>query len=68
MEEVKFDFSKPGNSFELERDWRSIKSLSVKARYLRIDESDRLAALFAPQLPKFLVEICSALLYSIRKS
>ena len=68
MEEVKFDFSKPGNSFELERDWRSIKSLSGKARYLRIDESDRLAALFAPQLPKFLVEICSALLYSIRKS
>lgn len=68
MDEVKFDFSKPGNSFELERDWRSIRSLSGKARYLRIDESDRLAALFAPQLPKFLVEICSALLYSIRKS
>jgi len=68
IEDVKFDFSKPGNSFELERDWRSIKSLSGKAKYLRIDESDRLAALFAPQLPKFLVEICSALLYSIRNS
>lgn len=61
-----FHFQAPKNSFELERDWRSMKTLTSKSKYLRIGPSDMLAAFFAPQLPKFLVEICSTLLHEIQ--
>ena len=61
-----FNYQAPKNSFELERDWRSIKTFKNKAKYLKIGEAQMLAAFFAPQLPKFLVEICTALLHHVK--
>lgn len=60
-EELSPSFKKPKNAFELERDWRSLTSYKAKGTYLRLSETRTLAHLFAPQLPKYLVEICSTL-------
>jgi len=62
-----FNYQAPKNSFELERDWRSIKTYKNKAKYLQIGEPHMLAAYFAPQLPKFLVEICTTLLHHVKR-
>ena len=58
-EEVKKNFTKPTTSFELERDWRSFSNKSTKAAYLKfIDDPISIARYFAPQLPKFIIDIC----------
>lgn len=61
-----FHFVRPNSSFELERDWRSMSQFSSKVKYLHLAEAATLAALFAPQLPKFLVDICATLLWHLR--
>ena len=58
-EEVKKNFTKPTTSFELERDWRSFSDKSTKAAYLKfIDDPISIARYFAPQLPKYIIDIC----------
>ena len=58
-EEVKKNFIKPTTSFELERDWRSFSNKSTKAAYLKfIDDPISIARYFAPQLPKYIIDIC----------
>ena len=58
-EEVKQNFTKPTTSFELERDWRSFQNKSTKAAYLKfIDDPIAIARYFAPQLPKYIIDIC----------
>ena len=58
-EEVKKNFTKPTTSFELERDWRSFSNKSTKAAYLKfIDDPISIARYFAPQLPKYIIDIC----------
>ena len=58
-EEVKKNFTKPTTSFELERDWRSFSNKSTKAAYLKfIDHPISIARYFAPQLPKYIIDIC----------
>ena len=58
-EEVKTNFTKPTTSFELERDWRSFSNKSTKAAYLKfIDDPISIARYFAPQLPKYIIDIC----------
>ena len=58
-EEVKTNFTKPTTSFELERDWRSFSNKSTKAAYLKfIDHPISIARYFAPQLPKYIIDIC----------
>ena len=57
--EVKQNFTKPTTSFELERDWRSFQNKSTKAAYLKfIDDPMNIARYFAPQLPKYIIDIC----------
>ena len=57
--EVKENFTKPTTSFELERDWRSFQNKSTKASYLKfIDDPMNIARYFAPQLPKYIIDIC----------
>lgn len=65
-EDEPFNYQTPKNSFELERDWRTIKTYKNKAKYLQLGEPQMLAAYFAPQLPKFLVEICTTLLHHVK--
>jgi len=61
-EEVKKNFTKPTTSFELERDWRSFSNKSTKAAYLKfIDDPISIARYFAPQLPKYIIDICSVM-------
>jgi len=63
VKEVKNKFtSKPTTSFELERDWRSFSNKSTKAAYLKfIDDPISIAHYFAPQLPKYIIDICSVM-------
>ena len=60
-----FNYQQPTNSFELERDWRSMTNYTAKSKYIRLCDTRVIAGLFAPQLPKFLVDICSTLLFDI---
>ena len=57
--DVNVPMTKPATSFELERDWRSFESNSkLKAKYLKfINDPDLIAAFFAPQLPKYVIQI-----------
>ena len=64
--EVKQNFTKPTTSFELERDWRSFQNKSTKAAYLKfIDDPIAIARYFAPQLPKYIIDICRNIIKSI---
>ena len=65
--EVKQNFTKPTTSFELERDWRSFQNKTTKAAYLKfIDDPIAIARYFAPQLPKYIIDICRNIIkYSV---
>ena len=43
-----------------------MSQFSSKVKYLQLAEASTLASLFAPQLPKFLVDICATLLWYLR--